>query len=208
MAEHADLLARHRRVMPDWLALYYDEPIELVDGEGRHVVDGEGNRYLDFFGGILTTMTGYNVPEVVEAIREQAGRMIHTSTLYLIEPMIELAEQISAAVGPRPTPRCSSPRRERGQRGGAAAGLDRPPQQPGAGPAQQLPRSLVRHDGHHRQPGLVGVEPEPVQRQLRAQRLPVPQPVPRPTTTTRSSRRAPTTCATSSRRPRPATSPA
>ena len=51
MAEHADLLARHRGVMPDWLALYYDEPIELVDGEGRHVTDGEGNRYLDFFGG-------------------------------------------------------------------------------------------------------------------------------------------------------------
>ena len=99
MAEHADLLARHRRVMPDWLALYYDEPIQLVDGQGRHVVDGEGNRYLDFFGGILTTMTGYNVPEVVDAIREQAGRMIHTSTLYLIEPMVELAEQISALSG-------------------------------------------------------------------------------------------------------------
>jgi 4-aminobutyrate aminotransferase len=99
VGEHADLLARHRRVMPDWMALYYDEPIDLVDGDGRHVVDGEGNRYLDFFGGILTTMTGYNVPEVVEAIREQAGRMIHTSTLYLIEPMIELAEQISALSG-------------------------------------------------------------------------------------------------------------
>jgi 4-aminobutyrate aminotransferase len=99
VGEHADLLARHRRVMPDWMALYYDEPIDLVDGDGRHVVDGEGNRYLDFFGGILTTMTGYNVPEVVEAIREQAGRMIHTSTLYLIEPMVELAEQISALSG-------------------------------------------------------------------------------------------------------------
>jgi 4-aminobutyrate aminotransferase len=56
VTSHADLLDRHRRVMPSWLALYYDEPIEIVSGSGRHVVDGEGNRYLDFFGGILTTM--------------------------------------------------------------------------------------------------------------------------------------------------------
>ncbi len=95
MPAHADLLARHRAVLPSWLALYYDEPIALVDGDGRYVVDAEGNRYLDFFGGILTTMTGYAVPEVVEAIRDQAGRMVHTSTLYLIEPMIELAEELS-----------------------------------------------------------------------------------------------------------------
>ncbi len=99
MTTHAELHDRHRRVLPSWLALYYDEPIELVDGHGRHVTDGEGTRYLDFFGGILTTMTGYNVPEVVEAIREQAGRMIHTSTLYLIRPMIELAEQLSQLSG-------------------------------------------------------------------------------------------------------------
>lgn len=99
MSSHAELLARHRRVLPNWMALYYGEPIALVDGEGRHVVDAEGNRYLDFFAGILTTMTGYNVPEVVEAIREQAGRMIHTSTLYLVEPMIELAERIAELSG-------------------------------------------------------------------------------------------------------------
>lgn len=99
MSSHAELLARHRRVLPNWMALYYGEPIALVDGEGRHVVDAEGNRYLDFFAGILTTMTGYNVPEVVEAIREQAGRMIHTSTLYLVEPMIELAERIGELSG-------------------------------------------------------------------------------------------------------------
>ncbi len=81
--------------MPNWLSLYYDDPLELVCGDGRFVVDGEGRRYLDFFGGILTTSTGYNVPEVVEAIREQAGRMLHTSTLYLIRPMVELAERIA-----------------------------------------------------------------------------------------------------------------
>jgi 4-aminobutyrate aminotransferase len=94
-SSHAELLARHRAVMPSWLALYYDDPLELVSGEGRHVVDGEGRRYLDFFGGILTTSAGYNVPEVVEAIREQAGRMLHSSTLYLIRPMVELAERIA-----------------------------------------------------------------------------------------------------------------
>jgi len=96
---HDELLARHRAVLPSWLALYYDEPIELVEGQGRHVVDGEGNRYLDFFGGILTTMTGYDVPEVTAAIREQAGRMIHTSTLYLIRQQVELAELIAELSG-------------------------------------------------------------------------------------------------------------
>ena len=85
--------------MPSWMTLYYDEPIALVDGEGRHVVDAEGNRYLDFFGGILTTMTGYRVPRVVEAIQDQAARMLHTSTLYLIEPQIELAERIAELSG-------------------------------------------------------------------------------------------------------------
>ncbi|QXC61813.1 aspartate aminotransferase family protein [Aquihabitans sp. G128] len=95
MTAHDDLLARHREVLPSWLALNHEHPIALVDGEGRHVTDAEGRRYLDFFGGILTTMVGHAVPEVVDAIRTQAGRMVHTSTLYLVEPMIALAEQIA-----------------------------------------------------------------------------------------------------------------
>ena len=96
---HDDLLARHRRALPDWLALYFDKPISLVSGEGRHVVDAEGTRYLDFFGGILTTMTAHSLPEVVAAIQDQAGKMIHTSTLYLVEPMIELAEKVGELSG-------------------------------------------------------------------------------------------------------------
>ena len=92
---HDELLARHRAVLPDWLSLFYEHPIELVSGEGRRVTDGEGRTYLDFFGGILTTMTGHAVPEVVDAIRTQAGRLLHSSTLYLIRPMVELAERIA-----------------------------------------------------------------------------------------------------------------
>ncbi len=99
MGKHEELLARHRSILPSWLALYYDEPIALVDGEGRHVWDAEGNKYLDFFGGIVTTMSGYKIPEVVAAIQQQAEKMLHTSTLYLIESQIELAEKIAALSG-------------------------------------------------------------------------------------------------------------
>ncbi|MEY3019959.1 MAG: hypothetical protein RLZZ272_943 [Actinomycetota bacterium] len=95
MGEHAELLARHRAVLPRWMALYYDEPIELVRGEGRHVWDAEGRRYLDLFGGILTTMTAHALPEVVSAVQEQAARILHTSTLYLIRSQVELAEEIA-----------------------------------------------------------------------------------------------------------------
>ncbi|KAF4406432.1 MULTISPECIES: aspartate aminotransferase family protein [Streptomyces] len=85
--------------MPDWLALYYDEPLELTHGEGRHVWDAEGRRYLDFFGGILTTMTAHALPEVTRAISEQAGRILHTSTLYLDRHMVELAERVATLSG-------------------------------------------------------------------------------------------------------------
>ncbi|MBZ4020058.1 aspartate aminotransferase family protein [Streptomyces purpurogeneiscleroticus] len=95
----AHLHARHRSVLPEWLTLLYDRPIELTHGEGRHVWDSAGNRYLDFFGGILTTMTAHALPEVTKAVAEQAGRIIHTSTLYLSRPMVELAERIAALSG-------------------------------------------------------------------------------------------------------------
>jgi 4-aminobutyrate aminotransferase len=85
--------------MPSWLATYYAEPIELTSGDGRTVWDADGNRYLDFFGGILTTMVGHAVPEVVEALQAQAAKLLHTSTLYLSRPMVELAERLSALSG-------------------------------------------------------------------------------------------------------------
>lgn len=99
MGKHSDLYERHKAVLPGWAPLYYEQPISIVDGDGRHVTDAEGNRYLDFFGGILVTMSGYNVPEVVDAIKTQADQMLHTSTLYLIEPQIQLAEKVAELSG-------------------------------------------------------------------------------------------------------------
>jgi 4-aminobutyrate aminotransferase len=91
-----DLLARHRAVLPSWMALYYDEPIEIVSGSGNRLTDAEGNTYLDFFAGILTNMVGYDLPELREAVLAQLGRgVVHTSTLYLLRGQVELAEKIA-----------------------------------------------------------------------------------------------------------------
>ena len=99
MGKHSELYERHRAVLPDWAPLYYKQPISIVDGDGRTVTDAEGNEYLDFFGGILVTISGYKIPEVIEAVKAQADRMLHTSTLYLIETQIELAERIAELSG-------------------------------------------------------------------------------------------------------------
>ncbi len=97
---HADLFARHRAVMPSWVGIYYDEPIEIVRGSGCRVTDGQGREYLDFFAGILTNMLGYDVPEVRAALEGQlATGIVHTSTLYLIRAQVELAEQIAGLSG-------------------------------------------------------------------------------------------------------------
>ncbi|HEV7707345.1 MAG TPA: aminotransferase class III-fold pyridoxal phosphate-dependent enzyme [Asanoa sp.] len=95
-----DLLARHRAVMPSWMPLYYAEPLEIVSGSGRRVTCSDGRTYLDFFGGVLTTMVGYDIPEIREAVERQIRTGVaHTSTLYLIRAQVELAEKIARVSG-------------------------------------------------------------------------------------------------------------
>ena len=96
----SELLARHRAVIPNWVGIYYDEPIEIVSGKGCRVTDAQGRGYLDFFAGILTNMLGYDVPEVRDAVERQiASGVVHTSTLYLIRSQVELAEKIARLSG-------------------------------------------------------------------------------------------------------------
>jgi alanine-glyoxylate transaminase / (R)-3-amino-2-methylpropionate-pyruvate transaminase len=91
-------VAPHTSVASDWKEFiipaampYYKEPLVLVEANGSMVTDAEGREYLDFFCGILTTGIGHCHPEVVERVREQTGRLGHTSTLYLNEPQVNAA---------------------------------------------------------------------------------------------------------------------
>ena len=95
--DHMDpgkLLQRHKAALPGWMPLYYERPMELIRGEGVRVWDSEENEYLDFFGGIVTTISGHAIPEITEAIKSQADKIVHSSTLYLIENQVRLAEKL------------------------------------------------------------------------------------------------------------------
>jgi predicted acetylornithine/succinylornithine family transaminase len=70
-------------------------PVEFVRGEGSWLWDEHGNEYLDFLCGISVTSLGHCHPRVVEAVREQVGRLMHTSNLFYTDPAMRLAERLS-----------------------------------------------------------------------------------------------------------------
>lgn len=76
---------------------YARQPVEFVRGEGTRLWDDEGNEYLDFLCGISVTSLGHCHPAIVGAVREQAGRLMHTSNLFYTEPGMRLAERLSAS---------------------------------------------------------------------------------------------------------------
>lgn len=87
-----DLQALEERYL---MRTYKRAPVEFVRGEGALLWDAEGKEYLDFLGGISVCSVGHCNPEVVEAVREQAGQLMHTSNLFYTEPMVRLAERLS-----------------------------------------------------------------------------------------------------------------
>jgi len=67
-------------------------PLVPVRGEGCYLWDADGKRYLDFLAGVAVNNLGHCHPRVVEALRKQAGELIHCSNFYHIPQQIELAE--------------------------------------------------------------------------------------------------------------------
>src|SRR5580765_1171174 len=89
-------VAKHKQYLFPAVSMYYQEPIELVRGEGPWVWDQDGKKYLDAFGGVLTVSVGHANPKVVEAIVNQVKQISHTSTLYAHAQQSNLAEKLAS----------------------------------------------------------------------------------------------------------------
>src|SRR5919201_800087 len=97
------LLERDQRyVSPSYTRVY---PLVVSRGSGAVIEDVDGNLFLDFTAGIAVTATGHCHPHVVEAVRDQAGRLIHMSgTDFYYEPQIDLSQRL-AELAPGDSPK-------------------------------------------------------------------------------------------------------
>jgi 4-aminobutyrate aminotransferase len=88
------LLERDERFMsPSYTRIY---PLVVARGSGAVIEDVDGNLFLDFTAGIAVTATGHCHPDVVAAIRDQAGKLLHMSgTDFYYEPQIDLAQRLA-----------------------------------------------------------------------------------------------------------------
>lgn len=74
---------------------YGRQPVAFSHGEGAYLFDTEGKRYLDALAGIAVSTLGHNHPDLVKALAEQAGRVLHTSNLYRIPAQETLADRLA-----------------------------------------------------------------------------------------------------------------
>jgi len=89
------LIARRAAALAPSYQLFYDEPVELVRGEGVWVYDADGRRYLDCYNNVPSV--GHAHPRVVAALTRQTA-LINTHTRYLHANVVELAERLGAGL--------------------------------------------------------------------------------------------------------------
>ncbi|MBC8098374.1 MAG: aminotransferase class III-fold pyridoxal phosphate-dependent enzyme, partial [Armatimonadetes bacterium] len=95
MTPSSSILERYKEVMfPAVVPMHGDHPIVVDHAKDQYVWDIDGTRYLDFFGGVLTVSVGHCNDEITARTVEQLHKAQHTSTLYVNEIMVRLAEKV------------------------------------------------------------------------------------------------------------------
>src|SRR6202453_4727705 len=84
-------------VFPSLLPTFARADVAFVRGEGPYIFAEDGQRYLDFGAGIAVNALGHAHPALVEALREQAGKLWHTSNLYRVPGQESLSKRLVEA---------------------------------------------------------------------------------------------------------------
>lgn len=83
----------------DYLPVFARYNIVLDHGDGPYVYDTKGKKYIDFLAGIAVNVVGHNYKPLIDAVSQQASKMIHCSNLYYTEVQVEAAEKLKKLSG-------------------------------------------------------------------------------------------------------------
>jgi 4-aminobutyrate aminotransferase/(S)-3-amino-2-methylpropionate transaminase len=95
MTEPERLQALKRDYLVPCVYHFYQRPPVLVRGEGAYLFDSDGRRYLDCYSGVTVMNAGHSNPEIIEPAIEQLRTLQHTTSIYLTEPVLELARVVA-----------------------------------------------------------------------------------------------------------------
>lgn len=90
-----ELKKKREKYMVPGLKHLFAEPPHFVKGKGQFLYDENGDEYLDMFAGIVTVSVGHCHPKVTQATIDQLQTLQHTSTIFLTQPMVDLAERLA-----------------------------------------------------------------------------------------------------------------
>lgn len=89
------ILAKKQRYLIPCTYHFYREAPQIVRGQGLYVYDSKGKRYMDLYSGVSVHALGHCHPELTEVICRQVQTLQHTTTIYLTEPIVNLAEALA-----------------------------------------------------------------------------------------------------------------
>jgi acetylornithine/N-succinyldiaminopimelate aminotransferase len=93
----------NKKMLSRWSSVvqnnYGTPSIALVKGKGIVVTDADGKQYLDFLGGIATSILGHAHPAIVKAVTQQVSTLSHVSNFYAHPKAVQLAEKLKVMTG-------------------------------------------------------------------------------------------------------------
>ena len=90
-----EILRKKKEYMIPCVYHFFQEPMQLVRGSMQHLYDQNGKEYLDCFAGVSVVNCGHCNPEITKEICKQVETLQHTCTIYLTEPIVNLAESLA-----------------------------------------------------------------------------------------------------------------
>lgn len=90
-----NILAKRKEYFFPATSCFFKNPPQIVAGSMQYLFDNTNKKYVDFFAGVSAMNCGHSNPDIIKDTIEQLNKIQHTSTLYLTQPMVELAEKLA-----------------------------------------------------------------------------------------------------------------